>query len=210
MKRSRKIGWIEGISWIGILFGPYRFIPVGLALVGCLGGNQVAPALEEPAKPGRYKHQITGLFCPERQKDLREAFEKLPKFKLIAIDYDNAEITVEYDPAKTWPGEKPDRFVELFSNEISNASKYTFRAKPLRVKPAEKLRRVQIGVEGLDCLGCSYGAYRIVFELPGVEMATADFKTGLITALIDPEITNRENLMNALKKAGVEIKSPAK
>ena len=174
-----------------------------------IGGPMVL-AQDKAANPRPIKHQVTGLFCPEREKDLRDAFAKMPKFKLIAIDYDNAEVTVKYDPASVWPGEKPERYVELFTNEIGNASRNTFRAKPLRTKPIDTLKRVQIPVTGLDCLGCSYGAYRIIHELPGVEMATADFKRGQVTALIDPELTDKNKIEEALKKAGVEITTPAK
>ncbi|MBS0265446.1 MAG: heavy-metal-associated domain-containing protein [Planctomycetes bacterium] len=155
--------------------------------------------------PQRFKHQIVGLFCPEREEHLREAFALLPKMRLLAIDYEQAEVTVEYDPAQLWPGEKPARFTELFSNEIANVSRHTFRAKPLRTKPVDQLKRVQIRVAGLDCLGCSYGAYRLIYELPGVELATADFKQGLVTALIDPEKTDQAKLEAALHKGGVEV-----
>ena len=173
-------------------------------------GSPQLLAQDKAGNPRPIKHQITGLFCPEREKALRDAFAKMPKFKLKAIDFDNAEITVLYDPTAVWPGEKPERYVELFGNEIGNASRNTFRAKQLRTKSIDKLKRVEIPVTGLDCLGCSYGAYRIVFELPGVEMATADFKRGRVTALIDPTLTDQGKLEEALKKAGVEITAPAK
>ncbi len=180
-------------------------IVIGISLVV---GSKTVRAQDQPANSKLIKHQITGLCCPEREKDLREAFAKLPKFKLMAIDYENAEVTVEYDPAKIWPGEKPERYVELFSNEIGSVSRYTFRAKPLRAKPLDKLKRIEIPVAGLDCPGCSFGAYRIIYELPGVETAAVDFKKGLVTALIDPEQTDRDTLKAALKKAGVDVEVP--
>jgi hypothetical protein len=173
-----------------------------------LGGTAPVRADDAPAALKPIKHQITGLFCPEREKDLRDAFAKLPKFKLLGIDYENAEVTVEYDPQKIWPGEKPERYPELFGNEIGSVSRYSFRAKPLHTKPVDKLKRVQIPVAGLDCLGCCFGAYRLIYELPGVEMATADFKRGLVTALIDPEVIDQAKLEAALEKGGVEITRP--
>lgn len=42
--------------------------------------------------------------------------------------------------------------------------------------------------------------YRLIYELPGVELATSNFKTGLIRAYIDPEKTSRAKLEEALKK----------
>ena len=176
-----------------------------LLFFGFLTATPRAVGQAKPPNPRPIKHQITGLFCHEREKDLRDAFAKLPDFKLVSIDFDNAEVTVEYDPSALWPGDKPDQYLENFSNQIGNVSRNTFRAKPLRSKPLDKLKRVKIPVVGLDCLGCSYGAYRMIHELPGVEMATADFKRGIVTVLIDPGLTDQSKLEEALKKGGVEI-----
>jgi copper chaperone CopZ len=180
--------------------------PLWRLVVWCAIWMSTGPLLaEEKSPPQQFKYRVVGLFCPEREEHLREAFARLPKMRLIAVDYEAAEITVEYDPAQLWPGEKPERFVELFGNELANVTRHTFRAKPLRVKPLDQLKRVQIRVAGLDCLGCSYGAYRMIYELPGVETATADFKRGVVTALIDPEKIDQPQLEAALQKGGVEI-----
>lgn len=72
-------------------------------------------------------------------------------------------------------------------------------------KPREKLQFVEIRVVGLDCLACGLGAYEAVQNVEGVETATASFKTGLVTAWIDPEKTDRSKLEEALKQRGVEI-----
>ena len=178
-----------------------HFVPLAAILCCAI----TTSAQQKTAGPRPIKHQITGLFCPERENDLRESFKKLPKFKLTAIDSETAEITVEYDPASIWPEDKPERYVELFSNEIAQASRNTFRAKPLRTKALDKLNRIEIPVAGLDCLGCSYGAYRVIYELPGVEVASADFKRGIVRALIDPTLTDKTKLESALTKVGVEV-----
>ena len=80
----------------------------------------------------------------------------------------------------------------------------------LRTTPLEKLKLIEIPVVGLDCKGCSYAAYEMIFKLPGVERATASFKAGMVTALIDPKQTDQSKLEEALKKGGVEIPAPAK
>ena len=87
------------------------------------------------------KHQITGLFSPEREKDLRDVFAKLPQFKLVSIDFPNAEAILEYDPAKVFPGAKPEQIVERLDNELRNATRHTFGVKPLRTIPKDKLQR---------------------------------------------------------------------
>ena len=63
----------------------------------------------------------------------------------------------------------------------------------------------RIGVAGLDCKGCAYGAYRTLAKIDGVERATVYFKQWIVTARVDPSKTNREALVAALKKAEVDV-----
>jgi copper chaperone CopZ len=160
------------------------------------------------AGPLRIKHQITGLFMPERLKDLHVLFDKLPDMKLVEVDYENSEAVIEYEPGNLWPNEKPEKFPERLDNYLRSPSRGTFGAKPLRTTPLKKLELIEIPVVGLDCKGCSYAAYLLVFKLPGVERATSSFKAGKVTALIDPKQTDRKKLEEALTKGGVELLSP--
>ena len=48
-------------------------------------------------------------------------------------------------------------------------------------------------------------AYEAVYKLDGVERATASFREGRVTALIDPSKTDRKALEDALKKRGVSL-----
>jgi hypothetical protein len=172
---------------------------VALSFVTC--------AIADDAELPIVKHQITGLFCPEREKDLREIFEtKLVDYKLVSIDYKNAEASFRYDPVKVFPGAKPEQIVERFDNQLRDATKHTFGVKPLRITPLEKLKLVEIPIVGLDCKACCLAAYEGVYKLKGVETATASFKEGKITALIDPEQTDQATLEMALKQRGVELK----
>ena len=166
-----------------------------------------ARADDKPAEPQRIKHQITGLFCPERETDLRELFaRRLPQFKLMSIDYDNAEAAFDYDPTKVFPGAKPEQIVERFDNELRNASRHTFGAKPLRTTPKDKLKLVEFPIIGLDCKACSLAVYESIYQLKGVELATASFKEGKATAVIDPEKIDRLAIEMALKQRGVQLK----
>lgn len=164
--------------------------------------------LSIPARADTFKHQVTGLFMKEREQDLREAVEKVPQVKLISIDFKNAEATFAYDAAKAFPGAKPEQVVERFDNLLKSASNHTFGIKPLRVVPREKLRLIEIPVAGLDCKACCLAAYEAVSRLEGVETATASFREGRVTALIDPDKTNRARLEDALKQRGVDVKAP--
>jgi len=180
---------------------PFR---IGIALAACLLAVTAASGADEPQ---RVRHQITGLFSPDRVTDLRETFQRLPDVKLIDVDYDNAEATVEYVPAKAFPGARPEEIVRRFDERLRSVSFGTFGVKPLRSVPKEKLRRVEIEVVGLDCKGCSLAAYESIYKLEGVELATASFREGRVTALIDPDKTDRARLEEALTKRGVRLKS---
>ena len=80
---------------------------------------------------------------------------------------------------------------------------------PLAPLPRAQWQEVRIGIAGVDCRGCSFGAYNAVAELDGVLRATASFKDGLLIAWIDPKLTNREALEAALRKRNIDV-TPAK
>lgn len=155
--------------------------------------------------PGPYTYRVVGLFSKEREADLRAAFEQLPEFKLTKVAFDDAEVTVEFAPAKLFPGQKAERVTELVNDRLRQASSHTFGVKPRRTVPREKLQQVVIPAAGLDCKACCLAAYEIVAAVDGVEQATASFKDGRITALIDPARTTRAKLEEALTKRGVKV-----
>jgi copper chaperone CopZ len=152
------------------------------------------------------KYQVTGLFCKERVADLREAVEKIEGVKLVSVDYDNAEATFRYDPKEAFPGAKPEDVIKRLDDKVRSASGHTFGVRPLRKTARDTLKLVTIKVAGCDCKACSLAAYEAVYQLPGVEQATASFRDGRVTALIDPAKTDRGKLKVALQKRGVTVK----
>jgi cation transport ATPase len=177
-----------------------------LALVAWLLASTLTLAEDKPSAPQEVKHQVTGLFCPERVEDLHKAAKQLVDIELVKVDYATAEAIFRYDPAKVFPNAKPEQIVEQFNNQMRNASRHTFGITPLCAIPRDKLQFVEIPVVGLDCKACSLGAYEIVYKLDGVEQATASFKTGLVTAWIDPSKTNRKTLEETLVQRNVTLK----
>ena len=81
----------------------------------------------------------------------------------------------------------------------------TFGLKPPSSTPKNQLKRVEIPVLGLDCKACCLAAYEIVARLDGVEQATASFKEGRISALIDPKRIQITQIEAALKERGVTL-----
>jgi len=163
---------------------------------------------DKPTKPERLTYRVVGLFSPDREKDLRATFEELPDLKLVGVNFDDAEITIEFVPGKVFPGQKPERIVELIDQKVRSQTRSTFSVKPRRMIARDKLKSVTIPVEGLDCKACSLAAYEIVAAIDGVEQATASFREGRITALIDPKRTDRTKLEDALRKRGVALGKP--
>ena len=182
---------------------------VSLFIVTLLG---LAPGLsfadDKPGKPEMLTYRVTGLFSKDREKDLQEAFKELPGIALVAINFDDAEITIELIPTKVFPDAKPNQILERLDQKIRSVTKNTFALKPKRTISRDKLEEVVIVVSGLDCKACCLAAYESIAGIDGVEQATASFKEGKVTALIDPKKTDRTKLEEALRRRGVQVAKP--
>lgn len=180
------------------------YIIAALLPLGAFAFADDKPGKPEP-KPERLTYRVTGLFDKSREKALREAFEEIADIKLVAVNFDDAEITVEFAPAKVFPGEKPERVVERVSDRVRQATHHTFAVHPRRTVARDKLKEVVIPAAGCDCKACCLAAYEFVARVEGVYQATASFKEGRITALIDPTRTDKAKLTEELRKRGVDV-----
>jgi hypothetical protein len=171
----------------------------------CLVGILLAPSATA-AEPTKLTVRITGMFSPDREKDLRELFAEWPEVKLGTLDFDRAEVVLTFDGEKLFPKVKPTDVIARLDDKVRNLSNHTFGVKAVSTVPKEKLKRIEIPVAGLDCKACCLAAYEIVAKIDGVEQATASFKVGLITALIDPDKTDKSKLEALLKQRGVTLK----
>ena len=163
------------------------------------------PTEDKPAELQPVKFRITGLFSPDREADLKEALKQVPEVTLVQVDFKTSEASFTFEPAKAFPGAKPEQIVEQFDNRLRSASRHTLGIRAVCTIPREKLTLVEIPVVGLDCKGCCLAAYESIYRLAGVEQATASFKVGLVTAWIDPEKTDRAKLEAALVQRGVTL-----
>jgi len=152
------------------------------------------------------KHRVTGLYNAGREADLREAVQKIAGMTIVSIDFDTAEVTFAYDSLKLLGKGSEKELLERLENMFRRASSHTFGIRALSTTPKEKLTRIEIGVLGLDCKGCELSAYESISKIEGVEQATCSFKESRMTALIDPEKTNKAALEDALKKRNVALK----
>lgn len=181
-----------------------RTLLAALLLTTAAGAQDKKPA----TKPERVTYRVTGLFDASREAVLREALAELPDFKLIDINFAEAEVTLEFDPQKLFPGQKPERVTELVSDKVRGATHSTFAIKPRRTIPRDKLEAVTIPAFGCDCKACGLAAYEAVANVEGVYQATASFKDGRVTALFDPTKTDRTKLEETLRKKGVDLGKP--
>ena len=107
----------------------------------------LAVANSAAAEVQTVKHRITGLFNREREADLRELVKKLEDVSVVAVDFDSAEVTFSYDPAKLFPRIKEKDWQERFDQLLRQNSRHTFGAKPLSTVPKDKLTRLVAAAE---------------------------------------------------------------
>lgn len=162
------------------------------------------------AEPPTLTLRVTGLFSKDREADLRELFKERPEIQIQSIDFDHAEVALKFDPEKLFPKAKPADVIARLDEKLKNASHHTFGVRAVATVPRDKLTRVKIPVAGLDCKACALATYEALAKLDGVEQATASYKDGLVTALIDPAKTDRTKLEEALKQRNVTLKDAPK
>lgn len=150
--------------------------------------------------------RIFGLFLPDRENDLRKIIDEWADIKLESIDFNHGEGVFVFDADKIFPKANAGQIITNLDNKLRSASNGTFGIRPLSTVDKEKLVRIEIEVQGLDCRACSFAAYNIIANIDGVEQATSSFKDGLITALIDPGKTQKAVLEETLKKRNVTLK----
>lgn len=171
------------------------------AVAALLLVRSVASAADElPPGTMRVTWQVRGLFCPEREQDFRALVtEKLPAIKVVDVNVPNAEATFEFDPSVAFDprlrNAKPEQLVSVFLGKLGRS---TFTVQARRTTPLDKLCWIEIPIEGLDCQACAFGVYGFIMESKGVEQATANFRTGLATALVDPEAFDERALRRKL------------
>ncbi|MFT5467224.1 MAG: copper chaperone CopZ [Verrucomicrobiales bacterium] len=152
--------------------------------------------------------RLLGLFQPDRAEDLRLLVEEqMPDVALVGVDFATAIATFRADAENAFPNAKtPEKILEQLDQKLRSESQGTFEARPLSTTPVDKLEEVKIPILGLDCKGCSYGAYVAVYKIEGVEFASASFREGLVVARFDPEKTSLAALEEALSKKRISIK----
>ena len=183
----------------------HRFGLIAVVLGWCLCLSVIARA-----EAADYSYRVLGLFQQDREIDLRRALEDLPGVSLVNVNYLQGSATFRFDAEALFPGaKKPDQILSQFDQKLRQATRGTFSVTAPSGIERDQLTEIEIQVAGLDCKGCSYGAYLAVNQIEGVENAVASFHDGRVIAWIDAGKTNRETLEAALEKKGVSLVKPA-
>ena len=169
----------------------------------CLTLLLLSPSAADPVP---IKVRFAGVFSTEREKDLRALLKEWPEIELKSFDFESAEAELRVDAEKLFGKVKPADLIARLDGHLRQATQHTMGVKAPCEVPREKLKRVEIGVVGLDCKACCLALYEAVAKIDGVERATASFKDGTVTALIDPTKCDRAKLADAIVKRGVALK----
>lgn len=150
--------------------------------------------------------RVLGLFQADRESDLAKLVTRIPDVKLVKVNYKTGAATFRFDAEKVFPRRNtPEKLAESLDQIVRRESRGTFQVLPLSGVDRTKLKRVEITVHGLDCKGCSFGAYLAVYKIDGVENATASFQQKKVVAWVLADKTTKQVLVDALKKAGVDL-----
>jgi hypothetical protein len=159
------------------------------------------------AQEEEYRCRLTSLFQPDRIEDFRTFMEEnFPEVTVQEVSYETGVATLRFDVRKLKPfqtAKTADIARDRLSFLMRGASRGIFSLLPLSEVPAEELGEARIPVQGLDCKGCSYGAYLAMTRVDGVEYATASFKTGEVRVRFDRRKTNLPALEEALNTRSI-------
>lgn len=152
------------------------------------------------------EYSVRGLFQPDRKDALITAARALESCRLLEVHYESARAVFIYDDeAQGFKKAGPEQVLQQINNQIRKLTNATITLQQPDTLREDQLQRIEFTVEGLDCLGCSYGLYSAVASLEGVERAYASFRDGKLTAFIDPSKTSRQNLAAVLKKKEIKF-----
>jgi hypothetical protein len=191
--------------------GWHHFLVVVVLVLGVATPAVVSRGDEKPVEPLRVTYRIRGLFCPEREQELRTlCADELPHIKVLEVDSLRGEATFEFDPVVALgPNAKAataEKVLSLFNEKVKGASQRKYPRYPswesvftaVPSSPPDKLQHVEIPIEGLDCQACSLAFHERLVKLDGIEHAQVSFREGRAIALVNPskfnELAVREKL----------------
>jgi|GEM_PF-1279872 len=182
-----------------------------LAIAAALGALLTAVSADvlrgqDAPDPEEATFRILGLFMKVRVEAFEKAAAAIDDLQVVRVDYDAGEATLRLSgPLRLQKGDR-DRQLRALNERVRIGTRGAFELAAPQAKLLSKRTKVEIAIKGHDCLGCSFGAYRAIYQLKGVYRVTADFGEGQVIAWIDPQVTDRDTLQAELEKKKVVLR----
>ena len=196
-------------------FGGWHHFLVVVLVLGVATPAVVSRGDEKPGEPLRVTYRIRGLFCPEREQELRTlCADELPHIKVLEVDSLRGEATFEFDPVVALgPNAKAataEKLLSLFNEKVKGASQRKYPRYPswesvftaVPSSPHDNLQHVEMPIEGLDCQACSLAFHERLVKLDGIEHAQVSFREGRAIALVNPSKFNELAVREKLQQQG--------
>ncbi len=69
----------------------------------------------------------------------------------------------------------------------------------------QNIQEVDVNIKGMTCESCNLHVEHMVFELPGILSAKANFKTGKAVVKFDKSQVNTDSIMKAINRTGYSV-----
>lgn len=169
------------------------------------------PAIAQPTTHTFHQEQtlrlrVHGLFVPERVDAFREFLEAIPEVRLLSLDFETAEVTIQFAAdSEMFRNANTEQITERLNNHVRQQSMGLFSVIAPGSIANTDLQRLEFEIIGLDCLACSLAVHDILASADGVVHAKASFRDGRAAAWIDPRKTDRMKLIELLRQRGISL-----
>ena len=168
-------------------------------------GLSLQAADEKAIEPVDAKFRVLGFFDEEQVDFFKSTIAELEGIELVDVNYEKAEATLRLSDERFIQKGDLAKQVAGVNTVLRPAARSVFIVMEPDLIPLTERSKITLPIAGLDCRGCSYGAYLCVNELEGVSRATADFGEGHVIVHYDPDKITPLDMEAALAKKSVTM-----
>lgn len=150
--------------------------------------------------------QVFGLFQPDQADRFRKVVEQIKAVEIEWLDAERAEVGLRYDVNAEWLRDATaDQAIERINQPLAYYSNHTMSLRPQSAIPRDQLQRIEFGIQGVHCAGCSLALYQMLVRAEGVEQAQVSFQQGVAALWINPQLIDRPRLLALLRERNIEV-----
>lgn len=150
--------------------------------------------------------RVQGLFIPEQVDALRSRMQQVDQAMLESIDYETAEAAIRISAdGDMFRNATDEQVIQRLNERMQHVSRGLFSIKALGALEPLAMQKIDFHIVGLDCKACSLAVHDILVRQEGVVHAKASFRGAVASAWIDPSMTDRMKLIQALKNSQVFV-----